>query len=140
MEQGGNVSPSTKEPSVSLRSYWLWDRIQCGCIDLEPCHETGGLIGVVPEEVCKSAAFVLSFHLLFSPFICFSANPSNLFPPSTSQQTRTISTAHRRTASSSPIQQPYTATSSSSIRSRLPQWTSSERLWVRQHPTHPRAD
>ena len=105
MEQGGNVSPSTKEPSVSRRSCWHWDRIQCGCIGLEPCHETGGSIGVVPEEVCKSAVFVLSFHLLLSkavrslPSISCSANPDNLFPPSASQQTRTIPSLHplRRT-------------------------------------------
>ena len=85
MEQVGNVSPSTKEPSVSLRSYWRWDRIQCGCIALEPCHETGGLIGVVPGEVFKSAAFALSCHLLLSiPLrsllsICYGAQADSIF-------------------------------------------------------------
>ena len=100
IEQVGNVSLSTKEPDVPLRSYWRWDRIQCDCIGLELCYESGELIGVVPGEVFKSAAFVLSFHLLLSiplqslPSICFSANPYNLFPPSASQQTLTISSLH----------------------------------------------
>lgn len=66
MEQGGNVSSSTKEPSVSLRSSGHRDRLQCGYIGLEPCHETGGSLGVVSEGVFLSAAFVLSFHLLLS--------------------------------------------------------------------------
>ncbi|KAM0796553.1 hypothetical protein BDR22DRAFT_866394 [Usnea florida] len=113
MEQVGNVSPSTKAPKACLRSYWRWDRKQCGCIGLEPCHETGGLSGVVPGEAFKSAAFVLSFlcfsvppsasqqSLTISSSICFSAKPDNLFPPSASQQTLTICSLHllRRTDS-----------------------------------------